>query len=175
MAFNSYSIEGLTHLPVQAQLEWVAKLQATRPPEYLPHTSYELKGTFMAGEPFLLVWIVANQQELAYSRDWRKKAASGIEARLLYVYDWNQIDAWTIGLGAAGAGLLTPAILSTGVVYDWAVEPAGYYPIHKMLLVARRDTENVRGRWRIRRPLQDALPATLAFLKQGRCSGRAPN
>lgn len=163
---------------MKAQLAWTAKLRATRPPDYLPATEYKLNGVFTADAPFLPVWLVSSRADgsgwpnLEYARTWRRAAACGIEALLLHLSDWSQSAGLTLGLGAVGVGLETPATLLTGVVYDWALEPDGPYPLRKLLLVAWEDTQNVRGRWRIRPERQAGLPAWLAFLRHGRCAGR---
>lgn len=178
MELGQYVVDGLTHRPVQAQLAWTAKLRATRPPDYLPATEYKLNGVFTAGAPFLPVWLVSSPADerrepgLEYARTWRRDAASAMGVMLLYLGDWSQADGLTLGLGAVGGGLESPATLLTGVVYDWALEPGGPYPLRKLLLAALEDTQNVRGRWRIRPERQAGLPAWLSFLRQGRCAGR---
>jgi hypothetical protein len=164
----------LRHIPVNSAARWEARLKATRAPHYIPVTTYTLKLTLNAEQPFLLVWINRSRRRIEYAKTWRHDAAVELEIELLYFEDWELAQQVTVGLGQVGAGLDGPVSLQTGVLYDWAIDPVFHYDRKQMLLIALSDTENIRGRWRLKPAFRETLPAWLGFLSTGRCSGSAP-
>jgi len=164
-------INGLARFPVQIRSEWVSKLSATRPPDYLPRVEYTLHCHLSAEAPFLLVWLVSETRRLDHLRDLLEGAGTGFDVALLHLDDWERDQPVALGFGGELVGIDNPAELQTGTVYDWAIDPPPLNTVHKALLVARSDVENVRGRWRLKPALWPALPPYLAFLQHGRRTG----
>lgn len=165
------AIDGLSHLPVQAQCEWVAKLSATQAPDYLPCTEYRLHCQLSAQAPFLLVWLLDDGGKIEYTLGRLDEAANAYEVILLQLEDWERQWPTALGFGEDGAGVDALAELQTGIVYDWAVDAGLPSYLHQVLLVARSDVEDVSGRWRIRQDLWPALPPGLAFLQHEHQTG----
>ncbi len=164
-------LAGLQRGALQAEAHWAAKLKAGIPPVMTPVASYTLKLNLKGESPFLVAWINRRRGRLTFAKTWRSDAAVELDIALLNLDDWEAAQQTVVGLGEADAGLAGPVQLHTGEVYTWAIDrnAAGYR--RQMLCVALEDTEDVRGRWRLKPALWMALPPALAFLKTGRCQG----
>lgn len=125
--------------------------------------------------------------ELLHTRGWADKPSATVRYRVdLFPFDWDGSDEMQVAIGSGIRAAATSAALkhqpqqavrplvqvgdrlTTGAVVDVvAFDDIGWTA--QVALLAETDTKNVRTRWHVRLPLEQA--SLHAFLSTGRRSG----
>jgi hypothetical protein len=186
----SQRIDGLSHVPLEAQFGWAVDAAANEPC---------WRCTLRTPVPVLPAVLLQHEQRCSFAKCTRAGAAPWTDLTLSFPYDPRSIDSpvhvslyFRVPVGhVAGAQmslhepmlkiepqrltsihLVENASLLTGAVIHLA--DVGNHPAVSVLvvLIAKSDTEFLGhgGRWRIKRRLHVNMPASFVFLNEGRWS-----
>jgi hypothetical protein len=178
--------------------EWRPKTVATRSPIAGEHQEWSLFIDFTSEVPLLLTLVLRNADRLVYGRLHRANAQGDPSVRLTcFPHSWYDSDVVRVSLYQSG--LTASAGVDLGVsderlkadpravlMQEQPTEPLLTGSVCRVaastrlgisaevIVLAKADTENVRGRWRVRRRLGGALgDGPYAFMLGGRTTGEA--
>jgi hypothetical protein len=188
---------GLSHDPVDVQVEWRSKVVATRIPVVGEHQEWSIEVDLSCPSgPILLALLLRDAHRAVSGRLGKSSAAQRVHVRLsFFPYRWYETDEVQVSFyqrGAAhGAGIrvaitdhqlkLDPrealrtaadyvGTVATGTAFRLA-EAENLGIVAELITVAADDTEASHGRWRLRPAHAASLPAEYDFLLTGLRTG----
>jgi hypothetical protein len=188
---------GLSHDPVDVQVEWRSKLVATRLPVVGEHHEWSVEVDLSCPSgPILLALLLRDARRAVFGRLGKSSAAQRMHVQLsFFPYRWNETDEVQVSFyqraAVEGAGIrvaitdhqlkLDPrevlqttgdfaGTIATGTGFCVA-DAEGLGLVAELITVAANDTEASHDRWRLRPAHGASLPAEYDFLLTGRRTG----